>query len=404
MRIAYFDCFSGAGGDMIVAALIDAGADVARLLAQLATLQPARRADAGHAQSFHGYELDVNKITKQGFSATRFQVSLDPAVSQPHRHLKHVVEIICRADLPRCVQEPSIAVFTRLAEAEARVHGTTVEKVHFHEVGAIDAIVDVVAAVAALDLLNVDRVVCSPVPIGSGTIRCAHGLIPVPAPAVAELLKGIPIAACDETAELTTPTAAAILTTLADSFGPPPPMTLQSVGYGAGTRDGVTRPNVLRVLIGDANAPSDATFDQVSVLETNLDDATPQAIGHCLERLFTAGAWDAFTMPIQMKKCRPGVLLIVLCAPELADALEQVIFAETPTLGIRRRTEQRSRLPRRLETVRTEFGVIRVKIAVHGGVRTVSPEYEDCRAAAETHRIPLHQVIEAARTAAASIP
>lgn len=389
MTIAYFDCFSGAGGDMIVAALLDAGAGTEELRARLAPF---------HEPTAHGFALHIEKIKKQGFSATKFRVDLNREVPQPHRHLKHVVQIISAANLPSLVAQRAIAIFTRLAEAEAKVHGSTIEKVHFHEVGAIDAIIDVVGAVTALDMLKVERVICSAIPVGSGTVKCDHGIMPVPAPATAELLRGVPIAACDEVGEMTTPTAAAILTTLAESFGPIPALTIRSVGYGAGTRDGIARPNVLRVLIGDAvESAGGFDTDQVAVLETNLDDTTPQAIGFCSERLLAAGAWDVFNVPIQMKKHRPGVLLTVLCAPHDAAAMERIIFAETPTLGIRRRIENRSKLARRIETVQTQFGPIRVKIGDADERRTVAPEYEDCRTAALQHSVPLHEVMEAAR-------
>lgn len=389
MTIAYFDCFSGAGGDMIVAALLDAGANADELRARLAPF---------HEPTAHGFALHIEKIKKQGFAATRFRVDLNSEVKQPHRHLKHVVEIISAASLPALVAEQAISIFTRLAEAEAKVHGSTIEKVHFHEVGAIDAIIDVVGAVTALDMLGVKRVICSAIPVGSGTIKCDHGIMPVPAPATAELLRGVPIASCDEVSELTTPTAAAILTTLADSYGPIPAMNIRSVGYGAGTRDGITRPNVLRVLIGDAGeSTNDFETDQVAVLETNLDDATPQAIGFCSERLLAAGAWDVFSVPIQMKKHRPGVMLTVLCALNDVATMERIIFSETPTLGIRRRIENRAKLARRIETVQTKFGPIRVKIGEANDVRTVAPEYEDCKAAAMQHNVSLQTVMESAR-------
>ncbi len=374
---------------MIVAALLDAGANADELRARLTPF---------HEPTAHGFALHIEKIKKQGFAATKFRVDLNREIQQPHRHLKHVVQIIAAANLPALVAERAIAIFTRLAEAEAKVHGSTIEKVHFHEVGAIDAIIDVVGAVTALDMLGVDRIICSAIPVGSGTIKCDHGLMPVPAPATAELLRGVPIAACDEVGEMTTPTAAAILTTLAESFGPVPALTIRSVGYGAGTRDGITRPNVLRVLIGDAaESADDFETDQVAVLETNLDDATPQMIGYCSERLLAAGAWDVFSVPIQMKKHRPGVMLTVLCAPGAVAAMQRIIFAETPTLGIRRRIENRAKLARRIETVQTKFGPIRVKIGEANGVRTVAPEYEDCRSAALQHSVPLHEAMEAAR-------
>lgn len=389
MTTAYFDCFSGAGGDMIVAALIDAGADPDALKQKLSGI------------GVGGYSINIERIRKQGFAAVRFDVRLDESQEQPHRHLKHVVAVIEAANLPGVVEERSIRVFTRLAEAEAAVHGTTVEKVHFHEVGAVDAIIDVVGAVLALDMLGVTRVVCSPIPTGSGTVRCQHGVMPVPAPATAQLLRGVPLAACDEAGELTTPTAAAILTTLADGFGPMPEMTVRSVGYGAGAREGESRPNLLRVLIGEAAQTDGGDADEVVVLETNLDDATPEMIGHCMERLLDAGALDVYTVPIQMKKSRPGVLLTVLCAGERAAAMERIIFAETPTFGIRRHRATRAKLSRRWETVKTAYGDIRIKIGEHDGVVTVTPEYEDCRAAAIEHGVPLREVMAAAHRAQA---
>jgi len=385
MTTAYFDCFNGAAGDMIVASLIDAGADANVLRERLAALP------------VEGYALTVEKVSKQGFAATRFSVQLEPTAKQPHRHLKNIVAILDDADLPAAVIDCSKLIFTRLAQAEAKVHGTSVEKVHFHEVGAVDAIIDVTGAALALDMLGVSRVICSPVPVGSGTVKCDHGIMPVPAPATAELLTGVPIAETPELGELTTPTGAAILTTLAESFGPMPTMSLRTTGYGAGTRDGRTRPNVLRVLLGE---PSEAgETDEVTVLETNLDDTTPEIVAFAMDRLLAAGALDVYTLPIQMKKGRSGLLLTVLCEPARANALESVVFAETPTFGVRRTTMRRSKLRRRHETVQTPFGPIRMKIGEREGAATVSPEFEDCRAAAETNGVPLRVVMTAAHKA-----
>jgi len=387
MRIAYFDCFNGAGGDMIVASLLDAGADAAGLRAGLAGL------------GVGGYSIAIERIDKQGIAATRFHVALDANGKQPHRHLKHIVEIIDAAKLPDRVRDRAMRIFTRLAEAEAGIHGTTVEKVHFHEVGAVDAIVDVVGAALVLELLGVERVACSPIPVGSGTLTCSHGVMPVPAPATAELLKGVPIAASGQTGELTTPTAAAILTTLASEFGSIPAMTTDRVGYGAGTRDGQNRPNILRVLIGNAAPTVGADVDQAMLLETNLDDATPQTIGYCVEQLFSAGALDVWTQPILMKKQRCGVLLSVLCSPGDAPTMERIMFVETPTFGLRRRLVERAILKRRHETLATPFGEIRMKIGEREDVTTVAPEFEDCRAAARAHGVALREIIAAADAA-----
>lgn len=385
MTIAYFDCFSGASGDMIVGALVDAGADAAALQQRLAALPVT------------GYRLSFEKITKQGFAGTRFVVDLDESEKQPHRHLKHIIQILDDSSLSDCVKDKTKAIFTRLAEAEASVHGTTVEKVHFHEVGAVDAIVDVAGAVIALDLLGVDRVLCSELPVGSGTVKCDHGIMPVPAPATAELLRGVPIAASDEPGELTTPTGASILTTLSESFGPMPAMTIHAIGVGAGTRDGHTRPNVLRVMLGASVEVGEV--DEIVALEANLDDVTPEVMSFAMDRLLAGGALDVYTQPILMKKGRSGWLLTVLSKPSQVADLERIMFAETPTFGVRRSTMRRSKLNRRHESVATPFGAIRMKIGERGDIVTVAPEYEDCRAAAEASGTPLRDVMAAARQA-----
>jgi len=389
MTIAYFDCFSGAGGDMIVASLVDAGADANALREGLAALNVG------------GYSLSIERVNKQGFAATRFHVELDGNEKYPHRHLKDIVKILTASKLSKRVKRNAGRIFERLAEAEARVHGTAVEEVHFHEVGAVDAIVDVVGAALALEMLGVERIICSPIPTGSGTIECDHGVMPVPAPATAELLRGIPLAACDEVGELVTPTAAAVLTTLASTFGPIPAMTLSSIGYGAGTRDGQKIPNVLRVFLGQATEGGDT--DRITVLETNLDDASPELVSHCMERLLNEGALDVYAVPIHMKKSRTGVVVVVLCEPGQASAMERILFAETTTFGIRRFQADRTKLRRRHETVTTRFGEIRMKIGEAEGVATVSPEYEDCKAAAVEHGVALREVIAAANQAWAAL-
>jgi uncharacterized protein (TIGR00299 family) protein len=389
MRIAYFDCFCGASGDMILAACIDAGLEVDLLGRQLALL------------GVEGYQIKAQTITKQGFASTQLDVILDPTVSQTHRHLRHILEILERSSLPHAVCQRAAAIFIRLAEAEAAVHGTTPEKVHFHEVGAIDAIVDVVGACLALEHLGVERVFVSPVPPGSGSIRCDHGEMPVPAPATAALLKGVPLAACDEPGELITPTGAAILTTLAAGFGPLPAMTIERIGVGAGRREGKTRPNILRLLIGQAaDVPNPEETDEILVLQANLDDVTGQVLGHVCEKLLQVGALDVFTSPIYMKKNRPATEITVLAPPPARATIEDILFAETTTFGVRVWPVQRSKLSRSFETVRTEVGDIRIKVGRRAGeVVRVSPEYEDCRLATErTHR-PLIEVMELARQA-----
>ncbi|MEE9294674.1 MAG: nickel pincer cofactor biosynthesis protein LarC [Phycisphaerae bacterium] len=383
MSTAYFDCFNGAAGDMILGALIDARLPADELRAVLNTLP------------IDGYELSIERINKQGFAATRFDVKLDRPRKQPHRHLADIRRIIEGSSLSKPVQRRALAVFERLAKAEARVHGTTVDQVHFHEVGAVDSVIDIVGACWAIERLRIDRVVCSPIPTGSGTVTCAHGVMPVPTPATAILLQRVPLAENDEPGELTTPTGAAILTELAESFGPLPAMRIDHVGMGAGRREGKRRPNVLRVMVGsDVETPE---MDRITVLEANLDDSTPEIIGHAIERLLAAGALDAYCLPIQMKKSRPGLLLTVLAEVPQAGALESIMFAETTTFGIRRHEVLRSKLSRRIETVETRFGPIKVKIGGRGGcVVSVAAEYEDCRAAAAAQDAPLREVMSEA--------
>ncbi|TWT40921.1 hypothetical protein RAS1_36090 [Phycisphaerae bacterium RAS1] len=389
MRIAYFDCFSGAAGDMILAALIDAGCPLDYLIGVVATL------------NLPGVSLSAEKAKRGGISATHVRVQLAADAPRKHRHLSHILRIIDAAGLPQKVADNARRVFTRLADAEAAVHATTVEKVHFHEVGADDAIVDIVCVAAALHQLGVESCVCSAIPAGTGTVRCDHGLMPVPAPATALLLRGAALAACEEEGELTTPTGAAILTALCESYGPLPPMTLSQVGVGAGTREGRTRANILRVLIGESAVPRPSDeHDTVVVLESQLDDATGQVVAHACSRVLEAGALDAYIVPIIMKKGRPGQLVTVLSRPDDAAALEAILFAETPTLGIRRYTCERTTLTRRQDTVQTEFGAIRVKVASRDGAALrMQPEFEDCAAAAREHKAPLTTIQDAARRA-----
>ncbi|MDM8006424.1 MAG: nickel pincer cofactor biosynthesis protein LarC [Phycisphaerae bacterium] len=386
MRIAYFDCFSGASGDMILGALLDAGVDLDALRGDLASL------------GVGGYSLAAERIRKQGFAATQFEVHIE-AADKPHRHLKHIREIIEKGRLPDLVRQRAMAIFTKLAEAEAEAHGTSVDKVHFHEVGAIDSIVDIVGACLALDRLGVEEVHCSPIPTGSGTLRCEHGVMPVPAPATARLLRGVPLAACEEMSELTTPTGAVILTTVARSYGPVPAMVIERVGVGAGKREGKTRPNILRVLIGEAVSAGrlDDESDEVLVLEANLDDATGEVVGHVYDLLFAAGALDVYSSPIYMKKNRPATLLTVLAPPPLRETIESILFAETTTFGIRSHLASRHKLARTFETVETGFGPVRIKVGCRQGrVVTASPEFEDCREAAKLASRPLREIMDLA--------
>jgi len=427
MTILYIDAFSGISGDMFLGALVDAGLAEADLREALASLP------------IEGYELLVRREKRGGLAATRVEVKLDPKAEQPHRHLSDIENIIGAAGEPAVAKamagerggpasldalrrggERALAVFRRLAEAEARVHGTTAEKVHFHEVGAVDAIVDIFGVCAGLEMLGVERVVASPLPMGSGSVDAAHGRLPVPVPAVVELMRGHPIRlrqgfggqAHDEEGELTTPTGAALAVTLAEAFGPMPPMTVETVGYGAGARQNAECrmqngrqkqhvPNVLRVILGRPAAGSCADeADVVWLLEANVDDASGETLGAATQALFEAGALDVWLTAATMKKGRPGVVLACLAAEGLVAAVEEAIFRETPTFGVRRSAVERTKLAREHATVQTAFGPVRVKVGRRGGqIVTASPEYEDCRRLAAERGVALREVYAAAMAA-----
>jgi hypothetical protein len=341
-------------------------------------------------------ELRIARVRRGGFDATH--VTVEAPREHVHRHLHHIDQIVAASGLADRQKGLANRIFRRLAEAEAAVHGSTIDKVHFHEVGAVDSIVDIVGAAVAIDLLGVGRIVASPVPTGRGTVKAAHGVMPVPAPGTAELLKGVPLAASHVEAELTTPTGAAILTSVADEFGPLPEMCVDSIGYGAGSRELVEQANVLRVLVGTAAAAGDV--DQVCVLETNLDDLPGELIGNCTERLLAAGALDVFTTPIGMKKNRPGVMLTVLCAGSAAGGMEEILFRETATFGIRRYAATRSKLQRRSHEVMTPLGPVKGKLGWRAGQPPIfAPEYEDCRRVAAEKHVPLREVYAAAMRA-----
>jgi uncharacterized protein (TIGR00299 family) protein len=381
MKCGYFDCFSGAAGDMILGALIDAGCPLEALRGVIAGL------------ALPGVRLHAEPVQCHGLAATRARVVVDPGSQTTHRHLPEIVQVIDGAGLDARVAGEAKAVFQRLAEAEAAAHGIAVEQVHFHEVGAADAIVDIVGACAGLALLGVERVVCSPIPTGSGTVACAHGVLPVPAPATARLLQGCPVRGCDEPGELTTPTGAALLTTLAEEYGPLPAMRIEAVGCGAGTREGTTRANILRLFVGAGVAGDEAERDTVTVLEAQLDDATGQSLAYAGERLLEAGALDSYIVPIIMKKGRPGQLLTVLCRAGDVDRLEALMLAETGTFGVRRHAVERVKLARRHATVETRFGPMRIKLGERGGALVRAwPEYEDCAAVARRTGVPLREV------------
>ena len=392
MRIAYFDCFSGVSGDMTLGALLACGADETELRERLGAL------------NVPGYELHIRRVTRQGITATDVDVHLIEAEQGHGRHLSDIAAILDSSALPPGVRQKALAIFTRLADAEAKIHGTTREQIHFHEVGAVDAIVDIVGSCLLLDMLGVERVVTSSIPCGHGTIKCQHGIMPVPAPATMELLQGFPVHSVDIKGELVTPTGAALLTTLSDptTAGKIPAMRVLTSGFGAGKKQfKPDMPNLLRVILGETEEAAigeDKTPQTVAVLETNLDDQNPEGFDLLMERAFAAGALDVFFTPIQMKKNRPATLLTVLCPPDKADALAALLFRETGTFGIRAREQRRYTLDRSWRTVTTEFGDIRLKAGTWLGEEvTVAPEYEDCKRAALAHDVPLRRVYEAAQ-------
>ena len=384
MKIAYLDCASGISGDMTLGALVDAGAPLEQIQAGIDSL------------GLPSCTLAVEEVKKKGFRATQLTVQHEP--EHAHRHLHHITDMIDASTLNDRQKELAKRIFTRLGEAEAQVHGTTIRKVHFHEVGAVDSIADIVGCAIAFDLLGIERVECSPVPTGHGFVEIAHGRCSIPAPATAMLLSGVPIAPSNVEAELTTPTGAAIVATMAEQFGPAPAMTIDAIGYGAGQRDLEQQANLLRILIGQAGGISN--IETLTLLETNLDDTTGEAVGHCITQLLSAGALDAYTTAIGMKKGRPGIVLSALVAPQDVENMEAIIFRETTTLGIRRIAVSRRSLPREPHSVETTWGTVAGKVAtLPDGSKRFSPEYEACRELAAANKVPLGDVYAAAQQA-----
>lgn len=393
MTTLYFDCFAGASGDMILGALVGAGVDPQALSDQLALL------------GVEGFSVEFEKVDRAGLSCTHARVSIKP--EHVHRHLGDVLKIIYGSRLNERVKERAALIFSRLAEAEAAVHNQPIERIHFHEVGALDAIVDVVGAAICFDLLQIDRFVCSPLNVGSGTVEMAHGRFPVPPPAVTELLKSAPIYATDIKGELVTPTGAAIITSVCNEYGPLPAMRLDRSGYGAGTRTYERFPNALRVLIGkeEARETPNAKLETLWMLETNIDDLSPQVFGHVMERALELGALDCYFTPIQMKKNRPGVLLSVLCKAAEKEAITQMLFAETTTLGLRSYAVERRSLERQVIRVETQYGTIGVKVArMNGHVVNEMPEFDQVQSAALRAGVPFRTVERAVRLALANAP
>ena len=425
MRVAYLDCFSGISGDMFLGALVDAGV-------------PARLLEETAGALNIGARLEISCVNRGGIRATKVDVyscgekdlpreeyweqrrhAPEPkghshkrevqllehnyAIAEtfhphePERGLEEIREIIRRTAISESAKNTAIAIFEALGEAEAKIHSTSIEEVHFHEVGAVDAMVDVVCAAVGREALGIDEIVCSPLNVGGGTVTCAHGTFPVPAPATIELLKGAPVYSSGIQAELVTPTGAAIVKTLVKQFGAFPQMKIEKIGYGAGTRELTEQANVVRLTVGEAQTISSIAQETITVLEANLDDLNPQIFGYVMDRLLEEGALDALGMPVQMKKNRPGMLLTVLCKPEDAPRLSSLIFSETTTLGVRQREERRQALAREWVSVTTRWGEVRIKVAsMNGTVTNYAPEYEDCRRIASERHVALKTVMQEA--------
>src|SRR3989442_392987 len=379
MRGLYLDCFSGVSGDMFLGALVDLGVGTAHLKRQLGKLP------------VEGYRLSARRVSRGGLSGTKVDVEIDRS-RQRERGLRDIARVVERSRLSPEVRRRAMAAFTTLVEAEARVHRLPRERIHLHEVGATDAIVDIVGTMAGLERLGWPRVVCSPLHVGSGMVTMEHGTFPVPGPATAEILKGAPLYATHVEGELVTPTGAALAATLAAAFGPLPPMRVRKVGYGAGSKQLDSHPNLLRVLYGDLLEEA-VLRETVLVLETTIDDMNPQIYGHLMDRLFAAGALEVFYTPIQMKKSRPGTMVTIICPEPRLEEVTTVIFRETTTIGFRYQPMGRIELARRIETAKTPFGPIRMKVSVHNGeVVQATPEYEDCRKAALKTGAPLKEI------------
>jgi pyridinium-3,5-bisthiocarboxylic acid mononucleotide nickel chelatase len=382
VRVAHFDCFSGISGDMVLGAIIDAGVNPDAIRAALNSLGLP-------------IQLEVEKVKRCGFAATKATIHAED--QEDYRFLPDVEAILAKANLTTHQRALATTIFQKVALAESVAHGMPLERVHFHEVGALDSIADIVGSAVGLDLLGVKRFTSSPVAVGSGTVRCAHGIMPVPTPGTAELLKGVPITSCPVKGELATPTGVAILTSVVTEFQLTPTMTIESIGHGAGTKDPIEQPNLLRLLVGTSEGGL-ADQDTVTILETNLDDCSPEIIGYLFERLLGAGACDVFTVPIQMKKNRPGVLLTVICEAQTVGRLETILFQESATFGIRRTVAQRTKLLRETIQVTTKWGNLRAKRGYRlDGFQVVTPEYEECAKVAREHNVPLREVYEEVR-------
>jgi len=391
MKQAYLDCFSGISGDMFLGALLDLGVPQERWFAELKKIP------------LGSYELKRTRTLRGHLVGTRIEICVRG--KQPSRKLRDIEALIGASALSAGVKEKVLKVFKRLAEVEGKLHHKPPEQVHFHEVGAVDSILDIVGTCVGLELLDISHFTCSPVNVGSGSVQAAHGSLPVPAPAALELLKDIPIFSSGVEGELVTPTGAALIATLAASFGPIPAMKVERIGYGAGAREIPGQPNLARLLLGESAEPVTAQpgppgDEVVSVIEANLDDMSPQLYGFFIDQALAAGALDVTCTPVQMKKDRPGILVSVLCTPEKSDALAQMLFEQTTTIGVRIYEARRKVLEREFVSVRTPYGAVKVKVAKREGkVLNVAPEYEDCLRLATEKNVPLKQVMMAAQAA-----
>ncbi len=391
-KIAYLDCSSGISGDMLLAALLDAGLELEPLLDELRKIPLA------------GYEFKRTRVLRGGLAGTRIEINVSGP--QPERHLRDIRQLLEGSALTALVKTQAMKMFGRLAEVEGELHGKPAADIHFHEVGAVDAILDIVGACVGVELLEIEELICSPLNVGGGRVETAHGTLPVPAPATAELLKGVPVYSSGVNGELVTPTGAVIVRALASSFGPVPPLKVARIGYGAGSRDYPGHPNIARLFVGEraeVSAPEPRVSDSgevVTVIEANVDDMSPQLYGYLVERALAAGALDITCGSIQMKKNRPGLEISILCAPERAEALAQLLFEETTTIGLRIHQAARLILEREMVNVETPYGAVRVKVARRGSaVMNVAPEYHDCQRLAAEKSVPLKQVMLAAQLA-----
>ena len=385
MKIAYFDCFAGAGGDMIAASMLDAGLDEKFLKAQIASL------------GIESLKIKIRRTSRAGLRCLSFEPTAPQ--QQQHRNLKEIVQIINQSGIGKPAKETAVEIFEKLAKAEAKIHGKKPGEIHFHEIGAVDSIVDIVSASIGYQFFKsagVEKFYSSVLSVGGGTVKSAHGLLPVPAPATVELLKGVPIIEGPSKAELLTPTAVAIFTTIVDGFGPLPEMKIEKIGYGAGTRESEEFSNCLRLIIGQATGET-ADADSVYLLETNIDDVSGELIGYVTDRLLNGGALDVFMTPIYMKHNRPAVKVSIISEIKDAQKFEEILFNEGLTFGIRKQIIQRSKLSRSFETVKTRYGNIKIKIgSLNGKIVNIKPEFSDCCEAAKKHKIPVKSVIETA--------